>query len=86
MDAQNDGGNVGFCSKCGIVREENPTELGSCPCLLVSYWGHTEECSLVRAAACPIEIDCEHSCSSVCEICTPCTCGAIERRAAQKAS
>lgn len=66
---------AGFCARCGIVRVARPDEQGACPCLLVSRWGHAEDCRKVQSAGSPIGIPCDHG-LDVCPTCDPCTCGA----------
>lgn len=65
---------VGFCSKCGFIRQDGDdgvVEL-DCPCTAKRY--HSADCQYVKCLSCPVSVGmyCVHGVEA-CEICD-CTC------------
>lgn len=67
---------VGFCSKCGIVREDHEG-VPVTDCVCTAKMKHKETCLYVKAVSCWVEIDgcqCEKHGVFACEECD-CDCG-----------
>jgi hypothetical protein len=73
-------GQVGFCSKCGLVRNDDEYGWPVTPCAcFVEH--HEKTCQLRRAIGAMITIACvEHGMDS-CPDCNPCSCGVPTDRA-----
>lgn len=70
---------VGFCSKCGIVREDYKG-IPVTDCICTASKKHKPDCMYLKGVACPIDIDmyCEKHSLFPCEECD-CDCGALQK-------
>lgn len=69
---------VGFCSKCGIVRQDGPNGLPETDCVCTAEIRHTTACRYVAAVRCPISFPCEAHVLDVCLECDACDCTSKE--------
>lgn len=66
---------VGFCSGCGLVRQDSEDGVPETECAcMVKH--HTEDCAYRRAVSCAIGFPCDKHDLEVCPDCDACTCGA----------
>ena len=64
---------IGFCSKCGILREDmNGIPLFDCKCTAEKK--HKSECRYLKAVSCYISIPCDEHGWDVCPKCDACDC------------
>jgi hypothetical protein len=70
--------NVGFCSKCDILREEDAHgPVTPCACFVEH---HANDCRLRIAIRSPISVACDSHGRDSCPACFPCTCGVAAER------
>ena len=66
---------VGFCSKCGIIRQDTAEGIPITDCVCTALKRHTEACGYVVSVRCPIDvgIGCDKHDRVICEECD-CNC------------
>jgi hypothetical protein len=70
---------VGFCSKCGILREDDEHgPMTPCACFVEH---HADDCRLRIAVRSPISFACDAHGRDSCPACHPCTCAVPADRA-----
>ncbi len=66
---------LGFCSACGIVREDDGNGIPITDCVCTAKQRHKPECRYVRAVSCPVVVaSCAKHDLAACEECD-CDCG-----------
>lgn len=71
---------IGFCSKCGLVRQDDANGDPETDCVCTAKTKHLASCTYLLSVSCPIDVGiyCKAHLLTACEECD-CDCGAISR-------